>query len=160
MENENEKPGSRWTPELIIQAFKELITAIFGVLILVFTLVLAKKTFGFVNNPEQVARAKDILLLLLGLAGVVVGYYFGRVPADARASQAQEKAELAVTHAGLVDASAREALDKIEKTLARQQAGSGFRPEKGSVSAESDIIAELLEIRNNLHDLTALGKNR
>lgn len=155
---ENEKPGSRWTPELVIQAFKELITAIFGVLILVFTLVLAKKTFGFVNNSEQVAQAKDILLLLLGLAGVVVGYYFGRVPADARANQAQEKADLAVSHAGQVDAAAREALAKIEKTLARQQAGSGFRTEKGVVSAESDVIDELLEIRNNLRDLSSMGK--
>jgi hypothetical protein len=160
MENENEKPGSRWTPELIIQAFKELITAVFGVLILVFTLILAKRTLGFVNNPEQVTQAKDILLLMLGLAGVVVGYYFGRVPADARANQALEKADLATSHAGQVDSVAREALGKIEKTLARQQPGSGFKPEKGAVLAESDVIAELLEIRNNLQDLMAMGKNR
>ena len=34
--------------------------------------------------------AKDILLLLIGLAGVVIDYYFGRVPADARTTQAQK----------------------------------------------------------------------
>jgi hypothetical protein len=160
MENENENPGSRWTPGLIIQAFKELITAVFGLLILVFTLILAKKTFGFVNNPEQVAQAKDILMLMLGLAGVVVGYYFGRVPADARANQAQEKADLATSHARLVDAAALESLGKIEKTLQHQQSESGFKQEKGVVLAESDVIADLLEIRNSLQYLTAMGKNR
>ena len=53
--------------------------------------------------------AKDVLLLLLGLAEVVVGCYFGRVPAHARASQAQEQD----------NAQARETNDQIRCNVCR-----------------------------------------
>ena len=39
--------------------------------------------------------AITVLTLLFGLAGVVVGYYFGRVPAEARAVEAQARANVA-----------------------------------------------------------------
>lgn len=156
---ENEQTKSRWTPEMIIQAFKEIVTAIFGVMILVFTLVLASKTFGFVSNPEQIARAKDILLLMIGLAGVVVGYYFGRVPADARASQAQEKADAAGAHAGQVNAAADEAVKKIEKILSRHQTEQGFTKGTTTPVAGNDTVADLQEIRDNLQNLAAMRRH-
>ena len=36
-----------------------------------------------VDMPDEWSRAKDVLLILTGLVGVVLGYYFGRVPGDA-----------------------------------------------------------------------------
>ena len=40
--------------------------------------------------------AKDLLTIMLGVAGVVLGYYFGRVPSDARVAQATNRADAAV----------------------------------------------------------------
>ena len=91
-ENGNENGKSHWTPELKIQRLKEYVTALLGLSILACTLYLAILTFGYVGEPAKISDAKDILQVLLGVAGIVVGYYFGRVPADARAAQAQEQA--------------------------------------------------------------------
>ncbi len=106
MANKEENGGSSWTHEQIIQLVKEVVTAILGILILLFTLVLIIRTFGLIGNPDktQLAAGKDILQILLGLAGVVVGYYFGKVPADAQAARARDEANdanersLTVTH--------------------------------------------------------------
>ena len=82
------KETKKWTPEVIIQAGKEIVTAVLGLLIVGYALYLAYLTFSYVDDPTKMSEAKDVLLLILGLAGVVIGYYFGRVPADARAVQA------------------------------------------------------------------------
>lgn len=153
---ENQKVKSGWTPELIIQGFKELVTALFGMMILVFTLVLAGKTFGYISDPEQIAKAKDILLLLLGLAGVVVGYYFGRVPADARAGLAQAQADVASTHAGQVNTAALEAVKKIEKILTRRQGEDGLTGNDKTPLNDNHTTAELQEIRDDLRTLASL----
>ena len=45
-ENETGKEKSRWTPEQIIQGFKELVTAVLGMFVVVYTLRLAWNTFA------------------------------------------------------------------------------------------------------------------
>jgi hypothetical protein len=40
--------------------------------------------------------AKELLATMTGLSGVVIGYYFGRVPGESRASQAQQQMATAV----------------------------------------------------------------
>lgn len=42
---------------------------------------------------ERQSSRKDVLLLSLGLFGTVMGYYFGRVPAERRAEKAEDSAE-------------------------------------------------------------------
>ena len=116
-ENEAEKVKTTWTPEQKIQGFKELVTAILGVLILLCTLILAGLTFRYVGEPAKITAAKDILQILLGVAGVVVGYYFGRVPADARAAQAQEQANAATAQTEQVNAQAQAVADQVEQVM-------------------------------------------
>jgi hypothetical protein len=82
----------QWTPELIVQAFKEGVTALLGLILVVAMVILAWRTYTLMDTPvddksaqliaQKVTWAKDILVLIIGPAGVVLGYYFGRVPAQ------------------------------------------------------------------------------
>lgn len=98
-ENRRNGPYSVWTPELKLQAFKEAITGILGITLIAYTLFVAYRTLAFVGDQMRMAQAKDVLTLLIGLAGVVLGYYFGRIPADARAAEATDKAAGALAYA-------------------------------------------------------------
>ena len=55
------------------------------------------RAFGMAGDATRMGDAKDLLTFLSGFAGVVVGYYFGRVPADARTAQAQQQIGQAVS---------------------------------------------------------------
>lgn len=81
MPEQAEQNPSRWTPELILQAVKEVVTAALGLIIVIFTLGMAYRVFTYVGENEKISDSKDVLMLVLGLAGVVIGYYFGRMPA-------------------------------------------------------------------------------
>lgn len=66
---------------------KEAIAGCLGIAIVLATLataVIALLAVFTVGNEKVWAAAKDILVLLIGLVGVVLGYYFGRVPGEAR----------------------------------------------------------------------------
>jgi hypothetical protein len=63
-----------------MQGFKEAVTATLGFVLVVSTIILAYRAFGRAGQEEQMRDAMGILTLLFGLAGVVVGYYFGRFP--------------------------------------------------------------------------------
>src|SRR5205807_3082137 len=71
---------------------KELITGMMGVAIITVTLIVVFIAIFSVNNTGTYAAAKDVLLYLNGLVGVVLGYYFGRVPGDMRAEKAASDA--------------------------------------------------------------------
>jgi DMSO/TMAO reductase YedYZ heme-binding membrane subunit len=90
---------SQWTPELIIQLVKEFVCAALGIFLIVYTVLMANNAFGMVGDTTRLSNAKDLLLLLISLTGVVLGYYFGRAPADARASLAMKQATVATGHA-------------------------------------------------------------
>jgi hypothetical protein len=98
MESPSESPRKRqWTPELQMQLLKEIVTALLAFLIVIYTLVIVWHSFTYVGDTTKAGDAKDLLTIMSGLAGVVVGYYFGRVSADARASQASAKADGALS---------------------------------------------------------------
>ena len=44
---------------------------------------------------EAYARQKDVLTIAVGFLGAVIGYYFGRVPAEKRADTAEKQADQA-----------------------------------------------------------------
>jgi hypothetical protein len=73
------------------QWLKEIVTAVLGIGIVAYTLYMTNRAFGMVGDTTRMGNAKDLLTYLSGFAGVVVGYYFGRVPADARTAQAQQQ---------------------------------------------------------------------
>jgi hypothetical protein len=78
------KDKGPWPPELKIQFFKEVFTAVLALVIIGATTVTAFLSFNMVGDATKMGDAKDLLTIMLGVAGVVLGYYFGRVPSDAR----------------------------------------------------------------------------
>ncbi len=74
---------------------KEILTGCIGLMIVGMTLFVALIAVLSARNATVFAAAKDVLIVLTGLVGVVLGYYFGRMPADARAEQAQSEANAA-----------------------------------------------------------------
>lgn len=140
--------GSKWTPELKIQAFKEGVTALMGLAVVIFTLFLAWKSLTYSANDMQMANAKDILLLVLGLTGVVIGYYFGRIPADARATQANEKAQQ-------VTAEAAVAADELDGILAEAGGNAaGGATGRGTGQDGTAVVEDVRRVRDNLRSLS------
>jgi hypothetical protein len=117
-------PGSAWTPEVKLQALREAIAGAIGVVILGVTVYLAVLTFQRAGDQAKLTDSKDILQLMLGLAGVVLGYYFGRIPGDARAAQAQDQAISASEHAARVAAKGEELATRVDQAVATRGAAS------------------------------------
>jgi hypothetical protein len=111
-----------------LQWFKEVVTAVLGIGIVVYTLVMTGLAFGMVGDASRMADAKDLLTFLSGFAGVVVGYYFGRVPADARTAQAQQQIGQAVSE----KEQTMSKMDDMKKELAdledKMESGEDLRP--------------------------------
>jgi hypothetical protein len=78
-----------------LATMKELITAALAVAIAYVALSMLKTTFNSVANSDVFSREKDVLLYSLSLLGTVVGYYFGRVPAELHAQSATAQANKA-----------------------------------------------------------------
>ncbi len=73
--------------------FKEVITAIIGIFIIVYTLILLWP--ALFASPIDLTSAEGIFSILGGWGGVILGYYFGRIPAEKAASQAEKTAQMA-----------------------------------------------------------------
>jgi hypothetical protein len=134
-----------------IQWFKEGVTALLGLIIVGYTLVMGWRVFSFVGDQEKMSDAKDILMLMLGLAGVVIGYYFGRVPADARATRAQQQADAASARAEQLRAEVNTMADKIDYLLEATPPGAVARGEVLK-SPETGVSSELARIRDKLRE--------
>lgn len=84
-----------WNRKLAVG--KEIVTGCLGILIVTTMLFLAVMAvlavLAGVGDKETWSAAKDILLILSGLVGVVLGYYFGRMPGELRADQAEGEAK-------------------------------------------------------------------
>jgi hypothetical protein len=139
--------GSRWTPQFILDAIKESVAALIGLGLVGFTGVLAYRTASLAGNPAKLADSKDVLQLMLGLAGVVLGYYFGRVPAEARATQAQAQAAEATQHAQRVRDKGEELADQVEAALTVAGTRGG-----------GEFPVDLAEIRRLRAELRALAR--
>jgi hypothetical protein len=123
------------------------VTALLGLFIIGFTLWLLVEASNHVGKPDDFGRAKEVLLIVNGLAGVVLGYYFGRMPADARATQAQGEADIAKKEAQQADTKRENALNKVQTKMEDRSAAARAVGEGG----ESDqVVAALKEIRDML----------
>src|SRR5260370_25179286 len=96
---------------------EEIVCAAMGLLLIAYTVYMVNNVLGMVGNTPKLNDAKDLLLLLLSLTGVVLGYYFGRVPADARASQALKQATVATAHSYEISDIAKGVSDQITKMI-------------------------------------------
>lgn len=157
-EQDSSEPN-RWTPEQITQVFKEVVTAILGLTLVIYTLITAGNTLAYVGDETRMSDAKDVLLLLLGLAGVVIGYYFGRVPADARAAQAQQQAASASARAAQVSVQAAAAANQVEQVLDGMAAPvAGTAREMAGVPEAARVVEELQQLRDSLRQVANGGR--
>ena len=122
------EPRKGISVEAFITIFKEAVTAIIALLLVWTTIRVITSLLGFVGDELRMTQAKDLLSVLTGLMGVVLGYYFGRIPAEARAAQAQEQANQAVAqgeqakaHSDVVTARAEELADQASELAAGMQ---------------------------------------
>jgi hypothetical protein len=110
-------------PERRMLDMREIVTAILGIAIVAFTLALT----GFAFSMAGEARMRDaitVLTLLFGLAGVVVGYYFGRVPAEKRADTASDAMHIAIQdRTGIMNQA-----DEIHNDMQRSMDKAGLDP--------------------------------
>ncbi len=143
--------GPKWTPELKIQAFKEGITALMGLAVVIFTLWIAYASLAYTANREQMSNAKDILLLVMGLTGVVIGYYFGRIPADARATQANQKADAATAGVAV-------AANAVDEIIAKQAAAGASGAVGKGLPDETDNAGQIEELRRVRDSLRVLAR--
>ena len=132
MSNGSDTPKSG----LWLSIFKEGITSVLALTILGFTFYMVVSVFNtgglrVTTSDVEVkavqdafSRQKDILLYALSLLGTVLGYYFGRVPAELHAQQAQNQANKAQgeaaeakTDASQANADKKKQADDFKRTL-------------------------------------------
>jgi hypothetical protein len=136
--------ANQWTPQVYLQVFKEIVTALIGLMLIAATLLAAYWTFNMAGDKTKISDGKDILMLLMGLAGVVTGYYFGRVPADARAAQSEVQANAATANAEQVAAKSQEILEQTDKVLS-----TGVT--RGGADTNGPEVEKIRRLRSELH---------
>ena len=113
------------------QWLKEIVTAILGIGIVAYTLYMTYRAFAMAGDPTRMGDAKDLLAYLSGFTGLVLGYYFGRVPADARTAQAQQQMGQAMSD----KAQTMGTMGQMKKELT----GLGDKMERGEPMTAADI---------------------
>jgi hypothetical protein len=126
-----------WDKKIVIG--KEIVTGMMGVAIIIVTLLVAIITIFSASNAETHAAAKDVLLFLNGLVGVVLGYYFGRVPGEVRAEKAEGEAKEARSDLDRTVSEVRGILE--ESTTAAERSGGN-----GEVSLTAAQVEHLRQI--------------
>lgn len=144
-----------WSPEMIMQLVKEAVTAILAIMLLWSTLNMAEKSLIYVGDTQKMSDAKDVLLLLMGLAGVVLGYYFGRIPADARAAQAQQDATEANIKAEAVTTKAEQMGEKAVNMVGRMAATR----RDGSAGADPAMAEDIRWMETQLSELRSMARS-
>jgi hypothetical protein len=115
-------------------------------------------TFAYVGQQQKMTDAKDVLMLMLGLAGVVVGYYFGRVPADARAAQAQEQANVATAQTEQVNAQAQAMANQVEQVMDKITPAAAAARGAVDQPLDTSIASDLQRIRDELRALAVVSR--
>ena len=91
--------------------FRERVAALIAVVIIIASLVMLALAFRSLDDKEKFARAKDLLLIINPVLGVVIGYYFNRVSTEGRAESAESVARTTAADARR----AMESRDKAER---------------------------------------------
>ena len=105
---------------------KEVATAVISGVVVVVATIMLVMVFMYGGKPLEepqlgaYARQKDTLMLALGLLGTVMGYYYGRTPAELRADKAQLSADTA--HMQLGNAAVQAATASAQESLATTKA--------------------------------------
>jgi hypothetical protein len=137
-----------------LQVFKEVVTGFLAAVVVIFTLFMANHTMGLAGDNTKISQAKDILMLLLGPFGTVLGYYFGRLPADARAAQAQQQAARTAVQAEQVNAQAIQVAERAEALTGELEKAPGVR----GLPSPTDEKAQ--QLRLEIRELFRLARRR
>jgi hypothetical protein len=120
---------------------KELATGALAVVIVLTTLGIAVAGVFWVHGAEGRDAARDTLVFLNGLVGVVVGYYFGRIPGESRADRAETDA-----------IQARAARDRLVAGVREVLAAARIDPERAVAGDQVTLSSQQVErLRELLH---------
>jgi hypothetical protein len=128
--------GWQWDKGLAVG--KEVVTGCLGVLIVIVTLGVAVVTLSVAGTDGTWEHAKDVLLILNGLVGVVLGYYFGRIPAEVQAN----KAETAAAGARSEARAAESELDQTKAEVRGMLSEAKVATSRGTADEEMELSAE------------------
>jgi hypothetical protein len=140
--------------------FKERVTATIGVMILImFGAVAVAAAFAAMSNDalgDNFNHLKDLLTLLSGFVGTVIGYYFGRVGVEKRAETAESTMQLAQTAWSEAERQAAQAVAKLDvEGLAREAAVKAKElaeqaQEQAEVKVE-EMSGVMVEVTQGMH---------
>lgn len=127
------------TPITVI--VKEGATATLGVIIVLGTLILLWP--ALTASPVDVQSAQGIFSILGGWGGVVIGYYFGRLPAEKAAAKAEVAADVARKEKDAAERAKSNTLADTSKTLADSDMDLAALEDK--IAEYKKLIGSLLE---------------
>lgn len=85
--------------DMALSRFRERVAAFIALLVIVSALAMIGFAFHYIDDNDKFARAKDLLLIINPVLGVVIGYYFNKVSTEARAENAENTARTATADA-------------------------------------------------------------
>ncbi len=86
-------------PVTTMSRFRERVAALIALLVILAALAMMGLAFRYIGDDDRFARAKDLLLIINPVLGVVIGYYFNKVSTEARAEGAESAARSALADA-------------------------------------------------------------
>lgn len=127
-----------------LRRFREYVTATLAGIICLGTVVLVGIAFTSVGDPDTFNRAKDLLLFLNPIVGVVIGYYFTKVSTEGRAESAEANAQAA-------SANAQRALNA--RATAEADARFATQTAEAATKAREQVEAEKERVRSTMSEL-------
>ena len=121
---------------------KEGIAATIGIIIILGTFILLWP--ALTASPVDVTSAQGIFSILGGWGGVVIGYYFGRIPAEKAAANAEEVAKTARKERDEAEATKTQVLADSSISLATKEASFGELEKKLDkyIKIIDDLVSE------------------
>jgi len=142
--------------EDIITIFKEVVTAIIAILLVATTVRMLWVSLQLVGDEMRINQARELIMVMTGLVGAVIGYYFGRIPADARAAQAIQQAQQATEERTEISAQAEVLAESVEKVIRRLPGEAAtLRGEGGT-----PLAGELEDLQESIQRLRTLSRRR
>ena len=144
----------------LLTVFKEVVSAVLGMAIIAAVLYLLWTPLT--KSPPDLTSAQGIFTILGGWGGVILGYYFGRLPSEKAADNARRDADnarkekdKAVNTKILVLANSNNLLDNHEKSLQQKKEALQALPQQPATRATVDSAIKTIE-----EEIEAIGKER
>lgn len=132
-----------------IDGLKEVMCALIGAGIvlgsawLLYDIYLEAGRTGGQFSSDVYQRHIQILNLALGFAGTVIGYYFGRTPAEKLATAAQAQAKDAIQNEERVKTGVRNVKDELSRAIP-PAGGGGSAPQVSAIQLAIQKLEQLL----------------